>query len=145
MEIKGALSNLIVLDLTRVVAGPYCGSILGDMGARVIKIEQPHMGDDARGFGPHINGESAYYANLNRNKEGITLNLKHSKGKAVFLELIKKTDILIENFRPGVMDKLGLGYNTLKDINSRLIYGAISGFGSYGRYSQRPGYDIISA
>ena len=118
-----ALENLTVLDLTRVVAG---------------------RGDDARGYGPYENGESMYYANLNRNKRGITLNMKSEKGKEAFLKLVEKADILIENFRPGVMDKLGLGYDRLKEINPRLIYGAVSGFGSYGPYAMRPGYDIVS-
>lgn len=139
-----ALENLVVLDLTRVVAGPYAGSILGDFGAKVIKIEVPGKGDDSRAYGPYENGESMYYANLNRNKKGITLNLKSDEAKKVFIELVKKADILIENYRPGVMDKLGLGYDVLHEINPRLIYGALSGFGSYGPYSQRPGYDIIS-
>lgn len=139
-----ALQNLTILDLTRVVAGPYAGSILGDLGANIIKIEMPDKGDDARAYGPYENGESMYYANLNRNKRGITLNLKSEKGKEVFLKLAEKADILLENYRPGVMDKLGLGYDTLHKINDRLIYGAVSGFGSYGAYSQRPGYDIIS-
>lgn len=141
---QGALADLLVLDLTRVVAGPYCGAILADMGARVIKIERPGKGDDARSYAPHVNGESAYYANLNRNKEGITLDFKSLEGKKIFQELVKKADILIENFRPGVMDRLGLGYDDLKTINPRLIYGAVSGYGSYGRYSSRPGYDILS-
>ena len=144
MEKKGALENLTVVDLTRVVAGPFCSMMLADLGAKVIKIEVPGRGDDAREYGPFVNGESAYYANLNRNKYGITLNLKHPTGKELFLELIKRADILIENFRPTVMDKLGLGYDTLKEINDQLIYAAVSGFGSYGPYSQRPGYDIIS-
>ena len=113
---KGALADLLVLDLTRVVAGPYCGAILADMGARVIKIERPGKGDDARSYAPHVNGESAYYANLNRNKEGITLDFKSLEGKKIFQELVKKADILIENFRPGVMDRLGLGYDDLKTI-----------------------------
>ncbi len=139
-----ALENVTVLDLTRVVAGPYAGSILGDFGANVIKIEVPGKGDDARGYGPYRNGESVYYANLNHNKRGITLNLKEEKGKEVFKKLVAKADVVIENYRPGVMDKLGLGYDVLKEINPRLIYGAVSGFGSYGPYSQRPGYDIIS-
>ncbi len=139
-----ALQNLTVLDLTRVVSAPYAASILGDFGAKVIKIEIPGSGDDARGYGPYENGESMYYANLNRNKKGITLNLKSKEGKEIFLSLVKKADILLENFRPGVMDKLGLGYDVLKELNPRLIYGALSGFGSYGPYSQRPGYDIIS-
>ena len=139
-----ALQNLKVLDLTRVVAGPYGASILGDFGADVLKIEMPGNGDDARGYGPYEHGESVYYANLNRNKRGITLNLKSEKGKEIFLKLVEDADILLENYRPGVMERLGLGYETLHQINPKLIYGAISGFGSYGPYSQRPGYDIIS-
>ncbi len=139
-----ALENVLVLDLTRVVAGPYAGSILGDFGADVIKIEVPGRGDDARGYGPYRNGESVYYANLNHNKRGVTLNLKEEKGKEIFRKLVAKADVVIENYRPGVMEKLGLGYEELKKINPRLIYGAVSGFGSYGPYSQRPGYDIIS-
>ncbi len=139
-----ALEDVIVLDLTRVVAGPYAGSILGDFGAKVIKIEVPGKGDDARAYGPYRNGESVYYANLNHNKKGITLNLKADEGKEVLKKLVKKADVLIENYRPGVMEKLGLGYEVLKEINPRLIYGSVSGFGTYGPYSQRPGYDIIS-
>ncbi|WBY64471.1 CaiB/BaiF CoA transferase family protein [Thermocaproicibacter melissae] len=139
-----ALENLKVLDLTRVVAGPYCTAILGDMGAKVIKIEIPGKGDDSRAYDPHVNGESVYFANLNRNKIGITLNLKHPKGKEIFLQLVKKADVVVENFRPGVMDKLGIGYDVLKEVNDQIIYAAVSGFGSYGPYSQRPGYDIIS-
>lgn len=141
---RQALENLMVLDLTRVVAGPYAGALLGDLGAHVIKIEIPGTGDDARGYGPYEHGESMYYANLNRNKKGITLNLKTEKGKQAFLKLAEKADIVIENYRPGVMDKLGLGYEVLHELNPRLIYGAVSGFGSYGPYAQRPGYDIVS-
>ena len=139
-----ALQNLTVLDLTRVVSAPYAASVLGDFGANVIKIEMPGSGDDARGYGPYENGESMYYANLNRNKRGITLNLKTQEGKDILKSRVKEADILLENYRPGVMDKLGLGYDVLKEINPGLIYGALSGFGSYGPYSQRPGYDIIS-
>lgn len=144
MTNKGALENLTVLDLTRVIAGPYCSMMIADMGAKVIKVEIPGKGDDSRAFGPYINGASAYFANMNRNKMGITLNLKHPTGKKLFKELIKKVDILIENFRPGVMERLGLGYDELNEINDQLIYAAVSGFGSYGPYSQRPGYDLIS-
>ena len=144
LEKVEALQNLVVLDLTRVVAGPYAGSILGDFGAEVIKIEVPEKGDDARSYGPYRNGESVYYANLNRNKKGITLNLKTEEGKKIFLELVNKADILLENYRPGVMERLGLGYEVLREKNPRLIYGAVSGFGCYGSYSDRPGYDIIS-
>ncbi len=143
MEYK-ALEGIVVLDFTKVLAGPYCGSILADFGADVIKIELPGKGDDARTYGPIVNGESLYYANLNRGKRGITLNLKTEQGKEVFKKLVRKADILIENNRPGVMERLGLGYEELSRINPRLIYGKISGFGSTGPYADRPGYDIIS-
>lgn len=140
----GALENIRVLDLTKVLAGPYCGAILADFGADVIKIETPGYGDDSRAFGPHLNGESLYYANLNRGKRGITLNLKSAEGKTIFRKLVLRADVLLESFRPGVMDRLGLGYETLRAWNPRLIYGAITGFGSTGPYAARPGYDIIS-
>ena len=114
MEGKGVLDGVKVLDLTRVLAGPYCGMMLADMGAEVIKLEVPGKGDDSRTYYPMVKGESAYYMNLNRNKRGITLNMKSEKGKAIFLELVKKVDVVIENFRPGTMEKLGLGYDALK-------------------------------
>ncbi|EPP4908907.1 CaiB/BaiF CoA transferase family protein [Escherichia albertii] len=139
---QGALAGLQVLDLTRALAGPFCTMMLADMGAEVIKIERPGVGDDTRQFAPFKNGESAYYMNLNRNKKGITLNLK-GRGKALFLELVKTADIVVENYRPGTMEKLGLGYDELRKVNPRIIYCAISGFGHTGPYSQRPGYDII--
>ena len=141
---KGALSNIKVLDLTRVLAGPYCTMMLADFGADVIKIEMPRKGDDTRGFGPFVNGESLYYANINRNKKGITLNLKSEEGKNIFLEMVKHADVVVENYRPGVMEKLGLGYDELAKVNNQIIYGAVSGFGCYGPYSERPGYDIIA-
>ena len=144
MTEHAALENLVVLDLCRVIAGPFCGAMLADLGATVIKIERPGKGDDARAYAPYLNGESLYYSNLNRNKYGITLDMKQEAGKDILLELVKKADILIENFRPGVMDRMGLGYEELKKVNPRLIYGAVSGFGSYGRYHDRPGYDIIA-
>lgn len=137
------LSNVVVLDLTRVLAGPFSGMLLADMGAQVIKIEAPGKGDDSRTFAPFVKGESAYYMNLNRNKMGMTLNLKSPKGKEIFLQLVKQADIVIENFRPGTMEKLGLGYETLKEVNPKLVYGCVSGFGHYGPYSSRAGYDII--
>ncbi len=140
----GALQGIRILDLTRVLAGPYCSMIFADMGAEVIKLEIPGRGDDSRKYVPQVNGESSYYMNLNRNKKGITLNLKSEEGKEIFKELVKNVDILIENFRPGTMEKMGLGYETLREINPALIYGAVSGFGQYGPYSDRPGYDIIS-
>lgn len=144
MSRKGALEGLKVLDLTRVLAGPFCTMMFADMGAEIIKVEQAGKGDDTRHMGPFKEGESAYFMNLNRNKKGITLNLKDPRGKAIFLDLVKKADVVIENFRPGTMEKLGLGYEDLKKVNPGLVYGAISGFGHTGRYSQKPGYDIIS-
>jgi crotonobetainyl-CoA:carnitine CoA-transferase CaiB-like acyl-CoA transferase len=142
MQYKGALEGVKVLDLTRVLAGPFATMMLADMGAEVIKIEVPKIGDDSRQFGPFLNGESSYYMNLNRNKKGITLNLK-GRGKEIFLEMVKKADIVVENYRPGTMEKLGLGYEELKQINPRIVYGAVSGFGHYGPYKDRAGYDII--
>ena len=139
-----ALQDIVVLDLTRVLAGPYCTMMLADFGADVIKIEIPVKGDDTRGMGPFVNNSSLYYANVNRNKKSVTLNLKDTKGKELFLAMVKKADVVVENYRPGVMDKLGVGYDVLKEVNDRIIYAAVSGFGSYGRNSARPGYDIIA-
>jgi len=143
MSNKGILEGVTVLDLGRVLATPYCGMLLADMGARVIKIELPGRGDDSRKNGPFLKGESAYFMNVNRNKEGITLNLKSEEGKRIFKELVKKADIVIENYRPGVMKKLGLDYEVLREINPAIVYGAASGFGQYGPYSSRAGYDIV--
>lgn len=137
------LEGLIVLDLTRVLVGPYATMILADMGADVIKIEMPGAGDDARAYPPHVNGESAYFMSLNRNKRGMTLNLKSDAGKEVFRDMVRKADILVENFRPGTMAKLGLAYQSLREINPRLIYAAASGFGQTGPYSHRAAYDAI--
>ena len=139
----GALSDIKVLDLTRVLAGPYATMVLADLGAEIIKIEQPEKGDDSRAYGPYKNGESAYFMSLNRNKESITLNLKTPEGKEILKELVKKVDVLVENFRPGTMEKLGLGYEVLKEINSRLIYASSTGYGQTGPYSQRPAYDAV--
>lgn len=149
MSEYGALENLTVLDLTRVLAGPFCTMMLGDMGANVIKIEVPTGGDDTRCYPPFRQNcmdesESLYFANINRNKKGITLNLKAPEGKELFKKLVQKADIVVENYRPGVMDKLGLGYDVLKEINPRIIYAAVSGFGCYGPYRLRPGYDILA-
>lgn len=143
-ESRGALEDITVLDLTRVVAGPFCSSMLGDMGAKIIKVERPGTGDDSRAYGPYVNGESAYFAMLNRSKYGITLNLKSEEGKKIFLDLVKQADVVLENFRPGVMEKLGLGFEDLRKVNEQLIYASVSGFGAYGPYSDRPGYDILA-
>jgi crotonobetainyl-CoA:carnitine CoA-transferase CaiB-like acyl-CoA transferase len=140
---KGALDGIRVLDMTRVLAGPYCTLLLGDMGAEIIKIEVPGHGDDSRKYPPFIGEESAYFMNLNRNKKSLTLNLKAEKGKAVFMDLVKRADVLIENFRPGTLDVLGVGYATLKAVNANLVYSSISGFGHSGPYKDLPGYDII--
>ena len=140
---QGALCGLRILDLTRVLAGPFSTMMLADMGAEVIKIEQPGKGDDTRHFAPFQNGESAYYMNLNRGKKGVTLDLK-GKGREMFLELVKTADVVVENYRPGTMDKLGLGYEILKEVNPKLVYAAVSGFGDTGPYRLRPGYDIIA-
>ena len=139
----GALGGLRILDLTRDLAGPFCTMMLADMGAEVIKIEQPGKGDDTRHFAPFQNNESAYYMNLNRGKKGVTLDLK-GEGREMFLELVKTADVVVENYRPGTMDKLGVGYETLKAVNPRLVYAAVSGFGDTGPYRLRPGYDIIA-
>lgn len=140
---KGLLSGVVVLDLTRVLAGPYCGAIMADMGATVIKVENPKGGDDSRSMGPFINDNSVYYANFNRSKEGCTLNLKEPEAKEIFKEMVKKADVVIENYRPGTMEKLGLGYDVLKEVNPSIIYGSVSGFGHTGPLSKRAGYDIV--
>ena len=129
--------------MSRVLAGPFTGMLLADMGADVIKLEIPGKGDDSRQFPPFRGEESMYYVNLNRGKKSITLNLKTQGGKEILKELVKQCDVLLENFRPGTMERLGLGYEELKKLNSGLIYAAISGFGQTGPYRLRPGYDII--
>jgi formyl-CoA transferase len=138
-----AFLGVRVLDMSRVLAGPFTSMLLADMGAEVIKLEIPGKGDDSRQFPPFIGKESMYYVNLNRGKKSITLNLKTEEGIEVFRGLVGECDILLENFRPGTMDRLGLGYDELSKINPGLIYAAISGFGQTGPYKTRPGYDII--
>ncbi|WP_022665817.1 CaiB/BaiF CoA transferase family protein [Desulfospira joergensenii] len=140
---KGALNGIRVLDLSRVLAGPFCTMLLGDMGAEIIKIEVPGHGDDSRRYPPFIKEESAYFMNLNRNKKSLVLNLKEEQGKKILLDLVKKSHVILENFRPGTMEKLGLGYETIKAHNPDIIYSCISGFGHSGLYKDLPGYDII--
>jgi formyl-CoA transferase len=138
------LDNILIIDLSRVLAGPYCTMMLADLGARVIKVEQPGTGDDTRAWGPPFaGGESAYYLSVNRNKQGITLNLKSEQGRAILLEMVKRADVLIENFKLGTMESWGLGYDALRTINPRLIYCNISGYGTDGPDAGKPGYDFI--
>jgi crotonobetainyl-CoA:carnitine CoA-transferase CaiB-like acyl-CoA transferase len=137
------LKGVRVLDLTRVLAGPYCAMLLGDMGAEVIKVEEPGKGDDTRGWPPFAGGESTYFMSVNRNKKSITLNLKAPEGREILKKLAKRSDVVLENFRTGTMEKLGLGYATLARLNPRLVYCAISGFGESGPESHRGGYDLI--
>ena len=140
----GALDGLTVLDLSRVLSGPYCTMMLADMGARVIKVEQPGRGDDTRGWGPPFqNGESAYFLSINRNKESVTLNLKHPDGRRVLDALIARADVLVENFRPGTLERMGLGYKDLSKQRPDLVYCSISGFGQTGPRRREPGYDAV--
>ncbi len=138
------LSGVRVLDLTHAYSGPFCTMHLADQGAEVIKLEVPGKGDQSRNWAPFKNGSSGYFAYFNRNKYGLSLNLKSERGKEIFKELIAKTDVLCENFRVGTMEKLGLGYEVLREINPGLIYASISGFGLEGPMAQRPCYDIIA-
>lgn len=140
-----ALSDIVVLDLTRVLAGPYGTMILGDFGAEIIKVEQPGHGDDTRQWGPPFNehGDSAYFLSVNRNKKSMTLDLKQPEGRAILQAWVQRADVLIENFKVGTMDKLGLGYAQLRHLNPALIYCAITGYGQTGPYRRRPGYDAV--
>jgi CoA:oxalate CoA-transferase len=139
---SGPLSGITVLDLTRVLAGPYCTMVLSDLGARIIKVEPPG-GDDARAYGPWVDGRSAYFMSLNRGKESIALDLKDEGDKAILETLLANADVLVENFRPGTMAKLGFGYEAVSERHPRLIYAACSGFGQTGPDSQRPAYDMV--
>ncbi len=140
----GPLDGVRVLDLTRVLAGPYCTMFLGDLGAEVVKVEQPGVGDDTRGWGPPFaGGESAYFLCINRNKKSITLDLKSNEGIALVRRLAASADVLIENFRPGTMERLGLGEKDLRAVNPKLIYASLSGFGANGPMRDVPGYDLI--
>ena len=144
MANRKPLEGIRVLDLTQAYSGPFCTMNLADFGAEVIKIERPGTGDQTRTWGPFKNDYSAYFAYINRNKQGITLDLSTSEGKEVFFKLVVAADVVCENFRVGTMEKLGLGYEELKKINPRIIYGSISGFGLEGPLSKRPCYDIIA-
>src|SRR6478672_11649615 len=138
------LDGITVVDLTRVLSGPYCTMLLADMGARVIKIEQPGKGDDTRGWGPpFVGGESAYFLSINRNKESVTLDFKQPEGRRVLERLLSSCDVLVENFRPGTLARYGLDYAALGDEHPRLVYASISGFGQTGPRRDAPGYDAV--
>jgi CoA:oxalate CoA-transferase len=143
MSVKGPFSGITVIDLTRVLAGPFSTMILSDMGARVIKVETPGKGDDAREYGPFVNGKSAYFISINRGKESIALDLKKPEDRTIFEALLSKADLVVENFRPGTMEKLGYGWEDLHPKYPRLIYAACSGFGHTGPHSTRPAYDMV--
>jgi CoA:oxalate CoA-transferase len=139
----GPLKNLLVIDLTRVLVGPYCTMILSDLGARVIKIEAPETGDDSRKFGPFIENYSAYFMSLNRGKESIALNLKNQDDKKIFDKILSKADILVENFKPGTLEKWGYGWNEVSRKHPKLIYASASGFGQTGPLKELPAYDMV--
>jgi formyl-CoA transferase/CoA:oxalate CoA-transferase len=141
----GPLAGVKVLDLSRVLAGPYCSMLLGDLGADVVKVEIPGKGDDTRAWGPpFLKGESIYFLSTNRNKRSITIDMKTPRGLAIVRELAARADVLLENFRPGTMDRLGLTWESLSAANPRLVLCSISGFGTTGPYADRPGYDLIA-
>ena len=140
---RGPLSGITVIDLSRILAGPYCTLMLAELGARVIKVEAPETGDDARQYGPFVNGKSAYFQSVNRGKESLVLNLKAETDKIIFKKLLAKADIIVENFRPGTMEKLGFGWDNLKQEYPKLIYASASGFGHSGPDMYRPAYDMV--
>ncbi len=141
---RAPLEGIRVLDVSRVLAGPFCTMILGDLGAEVIKVEEPRVGDGTRAWGPpFIKGESAYFLSINRNKKSITVNLKHPKGREIIYKLAEKSDVFIENFRPGVAERLGVDYEAISKVNPKIIYCSISGFGQTGPYRDKPAYDLL--
>ena len=144
MTRKPALDGVRVLELTNYMAGPFCGMLLADMGAEVIKVENPKIGDFTRESSPFVNGESAGFLALNRNKKSLALNLKEPRGREIFLKLAEKADVVLENFRPGTMRDLGIDYETIRRFNPGIVYASASGFGQTGPYSQRPGLDLIA-
>jgi crotonobetainyl-CoA:carnitine CoA-transferase CaiB-like acyl-CoA transferase len=142
--LEGALHGIKIIDLSRVLAGPFCTMILGDLGAEVIKIENTGNGDDTRGWGPpFVGGESAYFLCANRNKESLTLNLKSQMGKDVLKKLVSHADIVVQNFKPGTLERMGLGYEVLQEVKEDIILASISGFGQNGPASHLPGYDYM--
>ncbi len=140
----GPLAGVVVVDLTRVLAGPFCTLQLAELGARVIKVERPGSGDDARRIGPFVAGESAYFLSLNRGKESIALDLRDAADRAIFERLLARADVLVENFRPGVLDRLGFAWDAVHVQQPRLVYASVSGFGHTGPWAQRPAYDLVA-
>jgi len=143
MAASGPLSGITVVDLSRILAGPYCTLLMAELGARVIKVEPPGKGDDAREYGPFKNGVSTYFASVNRGKQSIALDLKAERDRGIFETLLAKADVIVENFRPGTMEKLGYGWETLHERYPRLIYASASGFGHTGPFSRHPAYDMV--
>jgi CoA:oxalate CoA-transferase len=143
MSQPGPLAGITIVDLSRILAGPYCTLLLAELGARVIKVEAPNGGDDARQYGPFTNGKSTYFASVNRGKESIALDLKATGDREIFERLLDKADAIVENFRPGTMERLGYGWDKLHPRYPRLIYAAASGFGHTGPYSHYPSYDMV--
>src|SRR3954449_12905368 len=139
----GPLDGLLVVDLSRVLAGPFATMVLADLGARVVKVERPGTGDDSRSYGPFVDGHSLYFARVNRGKQSIALDLKDDADRAVLLAMTDRADVLVENFRPGVVARLGLDAETLRARNRRLVYASVSGFGQTGPWRERPAYDSV--
>jgi CoA:oxalate CoA-transferase len=140
----GPLAGTVVVDLSRVLAGPFCTLQLAELGARVIKVERPGSGDDARHIGPFVADESAYFVSLNRGKESIALDLRDAGDRALFERLLARADVLVENFRPGVLERLGFGWDAVHAQHPRLVYASVSGFGHTGPWAQRPAYDLVA-
>jgi crotonobetainyl-CoA:carnitine CoA-transferase CaiB-like acyl-CoA transferase len=143
LRARAPLDGVRVLDFTRILAGPFAAMFLGDMGAEVVKIEEPGKGDDTRGWPPFVGGEATYFLSVNRNKKSLTLNMKTPAAREILKRLIVKADVVLENFRPGTMERLGVGFEQSHALNPRLVYCSISGFGESGPEASRPGYDLI--
>ena len=142
-QVAGPFSGLLVIDLTHVLAGPFGTTILTDLGARVIKVESPGHGDDTRTYGPFVKGQSLYFSFVNRGKESVVLNLKADADREIFLNMVRRADVVVENYRPGTMEKLGFSYETLKELNPGLIFASLSGYGQTGALASNPAYDTI--
>ncbi|CAN0485698.1 unnamed protein product, partial [Ectocarpus sp. 12 AP-2014] len=138
------LQDIKVLDVSQIMAGPYCTMVLADMGADVIKVEKLNGGDDSRQMGPYVNGESTCFSQINRNKKSISLNLKDERARQIFYRLAADADVIVENYRPGVTKSLEIDYDTIKSINPGIVYCSISGYGQTGPYSHKGGFDLVA-